>query len=117
MPNFGLKLGNIIAEYDRDRGGDQREPGWWIQQLIKLGAATQIPGISPVYIGKLNCRDIYDSLIKKNVMSVQCGTATWYRPVGGSFVSMMSPGIPDSSSLYCKQNPAQNSTLSSMQRA
>lgn len=36
--------------------GDQREPGWWIQQLIKLGAATQIENISPTYVvwdGKL----------------------------------------------------------------
>jgi hypothetical protein len=30
--------------------GDQREPGWWIQQLIKLGASTQIPNISPTYV-------------------------------------------------------------------
>jgi len=30
--------------------GDQREPGWWVQQLIKLGAATQIQGISSVYV-------------------------------------------------------------------
>lgn len=50
QPNFGLSIDDIIREYDSDRGGDQREPGWWIQQLIKLGAATQIPDISPVYV-------------------------------------------------------------------
>jgi hypothetical protein len=50
VPNFNLTLENIVAEYDADRPGDQREPGWWIQQLIKLGAATQIPNISPTYV-------------------------------------------------------------------
>lgn len=30
--------------------GDQREPGWWIQQLIKLGGATQIANISSTYV-------------------------------------------------------------------
>lgn len=50
LPNFGLTLDDLVAQYDRNRIGDQREPGWWIQQLIKLGAGTQIPGISPVYI-------------------------------------------------------------------
>ena len=50
MPNFNLSFENIIAEYDFGRSGDQREPGWWIQQLIKLGAATQIPNISATYV-------------------------------------------------------------------
>jgi hypothetical protein len=50
LPNFGLTLDDLVAQYDRNRIGDQREPGWWIQQLIKLGAGTQIPGISSVYI-------------------------------------------------------------------
>jgi hypothetical protein len=48
--NFNLTLDEIIAEYDHNRPGDKREPGWWVQQLIKLGAATQIPNISPVYV-------------------------------------------------------------------
>lgn len=47
--NFNLEMKDIIAEYDINRSGDQREPGWWIQQLIKLGAATQIPNISTNY--------------------------------------------------------------------
>ena len=50
VPNFGLSMGDLLEQYDANRKGDQREPGWWIQQLIKLGAASQIPGISPVYV-------------------------------------------------------------------
>ena len=50
VPNFNLSFADIIAEYDTNRPGDQREPGWWIQQLIKLGAATQIPNISATYV-------------------------------------------------------------------
>jgi len=68
----GLKLSlkDILAEYDNQRGilsdeekrksgipgaesvsGDlQREAGWWIQQLIKLGATFQIPDISKHYV-------------------------------------------------------------------
>jgi hypothetical protein len=60
--NFGLSFESILAEYDHKRPGDQREPGWWIQQLIKLGA-SQIPNISPTYVvwdGKLTvvCRPL-----------------------------------------------------------
>eukprot|EP01041_Mallomonas_annulata_P012457 gene12457-26206_t len=50
LPNFKLTLDDILSEYGYGRGPDQREPGWWIQQLIKLGAGSQIPGISPVYV-------------------------------------------------------------------
>ncbi len=50
QPNFGLSLEAIRATYDYNRHGEQREPGWWIQQLIKLGAATQINDISSVYV-------------------------------------------------------------------
>ena len=49
-PNFNLSFEEIIEEYDITRGFQQREPGWWIQQLIKLGAATQIDNLSPTYI-------------------------------------------------------------------
>jgi len=49
-PNFSLSVSDLVAEYDPRRPGDQREPGWWIQQLIKLGAATQIQGISEFYV-------------------------------------------------------------------
>jgi hypothetical protein len=48
--NFSLSLEKIRSYYDFNRPGDQREPGWWIQQLIKLGAAYQIKDISPVYV-------------------------------------------------------------------
>ena len=51
LPNFNLTLEDILAQYDYSRPGDQREPGWWIQQLIKLGASSQIPNISKVYAG------------------------------------------------------------------
>jgi hypothetical protein len=57
QPNFRLSMDDIIAEYDPDRPGDQREAGWWVQQLIKLGAATQIHDISAAYVvwdGKLH---------------------------------------------------------------
>jgi len=54
-PNFNLSFEDIVKEYDINRGYEQREPGWWIQQLIKLGAATQIDKllpdkISPIYV-------------------------------------------------------------------
>lgn len=46
-------LPQILAQYDdapeRVETGLHREPGWWLQQLIKLGAASQVPDISPVY--------------------------------------------------------------------
>lgn len=48
--NYNLSIKQILSEYDAKREGDQREPGWWIQQLIKLGAASQIPGISTHYV-------------------------------------------------------------------
>jgi hypothetical protein len=48
--NLNVTIQQIIAEYDAKREGDQREPGWWIQQLIKLGAASQIPNISTHYV-------------------------------------------------------------------
>jgi hypothetical protein len=48
--NFGLTMDDIFSEYDYKRSGDQREPGWWMQQLIKLGAGTQIEGISSTYV-------------------------------------------------------------------
>ncbi|CAM9861737.1 unnamed protein product, partial [Ectocarpus fasciculatus] len=45
-----IRLSELLGEYEDSRSGEQREPGWWLQQLIKLGAAFQVPGISPVYI-------------------------------------------------------------------
>jgi len=53
LPNFNLTMSDILSEYDMSRGPQQREPGWWIQQLIKLGAGTQIPCLSNVYAGNL----------------------------------------------------------------
>ena len=48
--NFGLTLDDIMEDYDQEKPGDQREFGWWLQQLIKLGCATQIRGISTAYV-------------------------------------------------------------------
>lgn len=48
--NFNLSIDDIIRVYDHEREGDKREPGWWIQQLIKLGAGTQIEGLSEHYV-------------------------------------------------------------------
>lgn len=48
--NYSISIQQILAQYDATREGDQREPGWWIQQLIKLGAASQIPNISTNYV-------------------------------------------------------------------
>lgn len=64
--NFNLKMRDIILEYDINRGGDQREPGWWIQQLIKLGAATQIDNISKHYVvwdGSVSSNHFIDSTL------------------------------------------------------
>lgn len=47
--NMGLTLDDISSYYDNGKIGNTRECGWWIQQLIKLGASTQIPGLSDVY--------------------------------------------------------------------
>ena len=47
---LNLTLESILEEYDETIPGNQREPGWWIQQLIKLGAPSQVPNISPVYV-------------------------------------------------------------------
>lgn len=42
-------LDEILAEYG-EGGHAPREVGWWVQQLIKLGAATQVPGLSQAYV-------------------------------------------------------------------
>lgn len=48
--HYNVTIQQILSEYDHKREGDQREPGWWIQQLIKLGAATQIPNLTTHYV-------------------------------------------------------------------
>jgi hypothetical protein len=53
---LGLSLPDILAYYGQaelasgEVRGEVRDPGWWLQQLIKLGASTQVPNISPVYV-------------------------------------------------------------------
>ena len=46
---LNITVEQLLAEYDSQREGDQREPGWWIQQLIKLGAAF-LPDLSETYV-------------------------------------------------------------------
>lgn len=46
---LGVTVDQLLAEYDETREGDQREPGWWIQQLIKLGA-SRLPDITEKYV-------------------------------------------------------------------
>lgn len=79
VPNFNLTLEEIVAEYDAKRPGDQREPGWWIQQLIKLGAATQIAGISPTYV-------VWDGEIEYNYichfLNICCDRSTYLHLLG-----------------------------------
>lgn len=50
MKNLEISYQDIISHYDENVIGDKREPGWWIQQLLKFGAATQIDDISEVYV-------------------------------------------------------------------
>ena len=50
LKNFNLTLEEILCQFDVRRNGDQREPGWWLQQLIKLGASSQIPNVSDYYV-------------------------------------------------------------------
>lgn len=78
IPNFNITKEDILNQYDPTRGSDQREPGWWIQQLIKLGAATQVPDISPVYVGKTNSKKTFFLIfiIMTNLLLIiQYGTA------------------------------------------
>ncbi len=47
--SLSVTLDQLLLEYDQNREGDQREPGWWIQQLIKLGASC-LPDITENYV-------------------------------------------------------------------
>ena len=50
LPNMSLRIEDIYAEYDSIPHSDHREFGWWFQQLIKLGVASQIKNISDNYV-------------------------------------------------------------------
>ena len=50
LPNMGLRIQDIYAEYDSRPHSDHREFGWWFQQLVKLGVASQIKNISANYV-------------------------------------------------------------------
>ncbi len=52
MPNFGLSLLDLLAEYDTSRSDDrQREPGWWIQVCIHMYNASIL--YAPHYVNAL----------------------------------------------------------------
>jgi hypothetical protein len=52
IENYNLSIDQIYAEYDTDNSHKHmhRDPGWWYQQLIKLGSSTQIKDISDTYV-------------------------------------------------------------------
>lgn len=61
LPNFELSLEALLSHYGTPSAkvlsatgeellGSSREAGWWLQQLIKLGAGSQIPGLSRHYL-------------------------------------------------------------------
>ncbi|RYY77450.1 hypothetical protein EON63_18745 [archaeon] len=65
LPHLHLTLDQIKAEYDDARGPEQREVGWWLQQLVKLGAASQVEGISEHYV-------VWDGKSKTPVSNICC---------------------------------------------
>ena len=50
MNHFGLTMEDIQNEFQTTRDEKHREFGWWYQQMIKLGASTQIEDISEHYV-------------------------------------------------------------------
>jgi len=53
VKHFGLTMNDLMDVFDRVEKRDQekhREFGWWYQQLIKLGACTQIEDITEEYV-------------------------------------------------------------------
>ena len=50
MKNHGLHYRDIYDWFNQKKDERSREFGWWYQQLIKLGASTQIEGLSSTYI-------------------------------------------------------------------
>lgn len=71
LKNYNLTLEDILSRYDGTREGDHRESGWWLQQLIKLGACTQVPDISDHYVVwdgkhlKLQCVLLFNDFIRR----------------------------------------------------
>ena len=50
MENYGLTIIDIQNLFNKNQDEKSREFGWWYQQLIKLGAHTQIKGLSDPFI-------------------------------------------------------------------
>lgn len=53
VENFGLTMENLENEFqpeEKSKEENHREFGWWFQQMIKLGASTQIKDISKKYV-------------------------------------------------------------------
>lgn len=53
LENFGLTMENLENEFqpeEKSKEENHREFGWWYQQMIKLGASTQIKDISRKYV-------------------------------------------------------------------
>jgi hypothetical protein len=48
--NFHLTMEDLEKEFQTTNDKMHREFGWWYQQMIKLGASTQIPNISDPYV-------------------------------------------------------------------
>ena len=48
LENYGLTMENLENEFQSEE--KHREFGWWFQQMIKLGASTQIKDISRKYV-------------------------------------------------------------------
>jgi len=47
---FELTMADIEDHFDKTENSKKRDFGWWYQQLIKMGAATQIDSISENYV-------------------------------------------------------------------
>ena len=53
LENYGLTMENLENEFqpeEKSKEVNHREFGWWYQQMIKLGASTQIKDISRKYV-------------------------------------------------------------------
>lgn len=50
MENYNLTIKDIQNLFNKTQNEQTREFGWWYQQLIKLGAHTQIKGLSDPFI-------------------------------------------------------------------
>jgi hypothetical protein len=48
--NFGLTMEQLEKEFQVTNDEKHREFGWWYQQMIKLGASTQIEDITEYYV-------------------------------------------------------------------